>query len=91
MKKTIFYSLLMAGLVTSCDLDINDNPNYPANEQITPDLIFPSVEAGVAVAAGGDIHNYAGFFSQYFEQSPEASQYVTISQYNLNETSQLLD
>ena len=66
MKKTIFYSLLMAGLVTSCDLDINDDPNYPANEQITPDLIFPSVEAGVAVAAGGYIHNYAGFFSQYF-------------------------
>lgn len=91
MKKTILYSLLMAGLFTSCDLDINENPNYPANEQVTPDLIFPSVEAGVAAAVGGDIHNYAGFFSQYFEQSPGASQYVAISQYNLNEGSQLLD
>ena len=91
MKKTILYSLLFAGLVTSCDLDINDDPNYPANEQMTPDLIFPSVGAGVAAAVGGDIHNYAGFFSQYFEQSPEASQYITISQYNLSESSQLID
>lgn len=62
MKKTILYSLLFAGMMTGCDLDINDNPNYPANEQMTPDLIFPSVGAGIAAAVGGDIHNYAGFF-----------------------------
>lgn len=91
MKKTILYSLLFAGMMTGCDLDINDNPNYPANEQMTPDLIFPSVGAGIAAAVGGDIHNYAGFFSQYFEQSPESSQYTTISQYNLSESSQLID
>lgn len=91
MKKNILFSLLIAGLCASCDLDINEDPNYPANEQVTPDLIFPSVEAGIAAVVGGDMHNYAGFFSQYFEQSPEASQYVAVSQYNLNEGSQLLD
>ena len=48
MKKLALYTLLMASLCTSCDLDINENPNYPSNEQMTPDLIFPSVEAGIA-------------------------------------------
>lgn len=40
MKKLALYTLLMASLCTSCDLDINEDPNYPGNEQITPDLIF---------------------------------------------------
>ncbi len=91
MKKTILYSLLVAGLLSGCDLDINDNPNNPSDEQISPDLIFPSVQAGIAAAVGGDIHNYSGYFAQYYEQKPEQSQYIEISQYKLTESSQLLD
>ena len=91
MKKLALYTLLMASLCTSCDLDINENPNYPSNEQMTPDLIFPSVEAGIAAAVGGEIHNYAGYFAQYYEQNPEQSQYIEISQYMFNESSQLMD
>lgn len=91
MKKLALYTLLMASLCTSCDLDINEDPNYPGNEQITPDLIFPSVEAGIAAAVGGEIHNYAGYFAQYYEQNPEQSQYIEISQYMFNESSQLMD
>lgn len=91
MKKLALYTLLMASLCTSCDLDINEDPNYPDNEQMTADLIFPSVEAGIAAAVGGEIHNYAGYFAQYYEQNPEQSQYIEISQYMFNESSQLMD
>lgn len=91
MKKIILYILLIIGFCPSCDLDINDDPNYPSNEQVTPDLIFPSVEMGIAAAVGSDMQNYAGYFAQYYEQNPEQSQYVDISQYLFNENSQIID
>lgn len=91
MKKLFLYTTLIAGLLSSCDLDINDDPNYPGNEDVTPDLIFPAVEGSIAAAVGGDIHNYAGFFAQYYDQKPESNQYNDLAQYLFNESSQVLD
>ena len=63
MKKILLYaSLATTALFTSCDLDINNDPNYPMNDQVTADLIFPSISASIASAVGGEIYNYAGFF-----------------------------
>lgn len=91
MKKIFLYTTLVAGLLSSCNLDINDDPNYPGNDNVTPDLIFPAVEGSIAAAVGGDIHNYAGFFAQYYDQKPESSQYNDLAQYLFNESSQVLD
>ena len=78
MKKILLYaSLATTALFAGCDLNINDDPNYPMNDQVTADLIFPSISASIASAVGGEIYNYAGFFAQYYEQKPESNQYNT--------------
>ena len=75
MKKILLYaSLATTALFAGCDLNINDDPNYPMNDQVTADLIFPSISASIASAVGGEIYNYAGFFAQYYEQKPESNQ-----------------
>jgi hypothetical protein len=48
MKKILLYSVLVAGMLSSCDLDINDDPDYPMNDQVTADLIFPAAQTLVA-------------------------------------------
>ena len=46
MKKILLYaSLATTALFAGCDLNINDDPNYPMNDQVTADLIFPSISA----------------------------------------------
>lgn len=78
-------------MFVGCDLDINDNPNYPQDDQVTPDLIFPAIQGSIAATVGGEIYNYAGFFSQYFEQMPEANQYNQLATYTFTESSQEMD
>ena len=59
MKKILLYaSLATTALFAGCDLNINDDPNYPMNDQVTADLIFPSISASIASAVGGEIYNY---------------------------------
>ena len=89
MKKILLYaSLATTALFAGCDLNINDDPNYPMNDQVTADLIFPSISASIASAVGGEIYNYAGFFAQYYEQKPESNQYNTLCEYTFTESSQ---
>lgn len=88
MKKIFLFAF--AGLVlTSCDMDINDDPNYPSAEDITPSLQFPAVINGVAATTGDQLFNYAGFFVQYFDQRPEANQYNTLAELDIEETTDL--
>ena len=92
MKKILLFTAV-AGLLalSSCDLDINDNPNYPSGNDVTVDLMFPAVENAVADAVGDQMFNYAGFFAQYFEQMPEANQYNDLAELHLDEGSNLFD
>lgn len=88
MKKILF--LALAGLVlTSCDMDINDDPNYPSEADITPALQFPAIINGIAATTGDQLFNYAGYFVQYFDQRPEANQYNDLAELNIEETSDL--
>lgn len=91
MRNKILYLSIAALCFASCDLDINDDPNYPKNDQVTPDLIFPAIGGGIAAAIGGEMHNYAGFFAQYMDQLPELNQYNNIAEYTITESSQLID
>ena len=81
MKKIILSAALLATTLMGCSdyLDINHNPNYPGS--VSNDLLLPSAEAYIAGRVGGNMFNYAGFFCQYFEQAPDASQYQDISEY----------
>ena len=90
MKKILFLSATVL-MLASCDLDINENPNYPSSTDITPELMFPAVENSIADCIGDQMFNYAGFFAQYFEQAPTANQYNTLAELNINEGSDLFN
>jgi hypothetical protein len=88
MKNNIYklVFLFTATLLVSCDkdLDINTDPNAP--EHITKGLALASAEASLVTVVGGELTNLGGFYAQYHTQSPSASQYETIDQYNINTT-----
>ena len=85
--------LAAAGLLmlSSCDLDINQDPNYATGAQITPELQFPSVISAIADASGDQMFNYGGFFAQYFEQMPEANQYNDLAELNIDESKDIFN
>lgn len=87
MKKIFLYMGLAALTFSSCDLNVNDDPNYPSNGSITTGLEFPSAQNFIAVTSCDAMFNYAGFFAQYFEQMPEANQFNDIAELSLTETS----
>ena len=91
MKK--IYLLAATGLmmISSCDLDINQDPNYPTKADISAELQFPSVISAIADASGDQMFNYAGFFSQYFDQMPEANQYNDLAELNIDESKDIIN
>lgn len=90
MKK-IFLGAACLLALSSCDMDINENPNYPSSGDITATLQFPAAENYLAVVPGDAMFNDCGFFVQYWDQMPEANQYNTIAELNFDESSQLFD
>lgn len=91
MKKYLLTICSAALLFTSCDLNINDDPSYPENNTITPDLLFPSVQNYIAVSSCDIMFNYGGFYAQYFEQLPEQNQFNDIADQSITESSQIID
>ncbi len=91
MKKYLLTLSAAALVLTSCDLDINDNPNFPEGSTITADLVFPSVQNAIMATSCDIMFNYAGFFAQYFEQMPEANQFNEIANYSITESDQTID
>lgn len=91
MKKIFIITVAAALGLSSCNLNVNDNPNYPSSDDVTPDLVFPAAENAIADVLGDQMFNYAGFFAQYFEQRPEANQYNVLAELNLDESSNLFD
>lgn len=78
MKK-IFAILAMATvLTTSCDdwLDINTNPNYVADAEVS--MLLPTVQLYTAEKVGYDINLYGTFWSQYVVQCNTTNQYYTV-------------
>lgn len=91
MKKILSIALSSLVLLSACDMDINDSPNYASGTDVTPSMIFPSAENFIADCVGDDIFNYAGFFAQYFEQMPTSNQYNDLAELNLNEGKDLFN
>lgn len=91
MKKILLLTSISVLCLSGCDLDINEDPNYPNGETVTADLIFPAIENAIAAVNGDAMFNYASFYAQYFEQRPEQNQYNDIVEQNLQESSALID
>lgn len=85
MKKIIRILLVFTtAAFISCDedLDINTNPNFPA--EINGGLTLTAAEASIAATLSNELGNLGGFYAQYHTQAPTAGQYENIDQYNLN-------
>ena len=78
-------------MFASCDLDINQDPNYPTKSDISPELQFPAVISAIADASGDQMFNYGGFFAQYFDQMPEANQYNDLAELNIDESKDIFN
>ena len=89
MKKIFFASLLVLGFsLTSCDdyLDINQDPNSPTQENMTPDMMLPAVELNICHSYGDFLRTTTGYFTQYYSQYFGTSNYLDYSQFKMSPT-----
>lgn len=92
MKKILLLSAIGLATLTGCgSLDINEDPNNPSGGNVGVSLIMPAAQNYVAVVTGDGMYNTAGFFVQYFEQSPVANQYNAYTWYQLTADDNMSD
>jgi hypothetical protein len=87
INKLVFGIAMMAGVVmTSCEdaLDINTDPNNPANS--TPQLTLPAAQVGLATTLESQYNIMGSILANYWTQGPTASQYSGFEQYNITTT-----
>lgn len=85
-KSNLLYTALASCLLlssTACSdyLDINDNPNYPAEVSYTS--LLPSGIAGTVSIVGSTYELYGGMWSQHYMQGQTSNQYNTICNYSI--------
>ena len=89
MKKFAFITTIALGLLTtSCDsyLDINQDPNSPAEANMTTDIMFPAAEMNLASTYGDFYRITGGYFAQYYSHAFGTSNYVDYSQFKMSAT-----
>lgn len=90
MKKIAIISTVVLGLLTtaSCDsyLDINKDPNSPAESNMTPDILLPAAEMNLATSYGDFMRIAGGFYSQHFAHEFGTSNYLDFSQFEMSAT-----
>lgn len=88
MKKIfsiVLFSALLLGLNGCKDhLDINYDPNSPAEENMTSDMLMPAVEMNIAVAYGCRLHILGAYNVQYYAQQFGTPNYVSYSQFEVS-------
>ena len=88
MKKIIINTALFAVLLCAAGCkkmaDINVDPNNPAIDKASPELLLPSAVMSSAGQIGGEYAIIGGLWAQYYTQSATASQYRVIDAYNIN-------
>lgn len=87
MRKLIYLigSVLIAMAFSSCDLDINKDPNYPT--EVKADKFFTSGQMFTASAIGGDLQLVGGMWAQHYAQNAGSNQYTNIDSYNIPNSS----
>ena len=89
MKKIILASALALGLgFSSCNsyLDINTDPNSPAEENIETYMLMPVIEMNMASSYGNFLRIAGGFHAQQYAHLFGTSNYVDYSQFNMSAT-----
>lgn len=81
IKQVLFIGLVAIIGFSGCkkSLDVNKNPNNPDNAE--PVLLLPTTEAAISQVVGNSFQVFGNMWSQYWTQSPVASQYKSIDQY----------
>lgn len=89
MKKFIILSAVALGLsLSSCDdyLDINEDPNSPAESNLTPGMLMPSIEMQLAATYGGDLRSVGGYHVQHYSQQFGTQNYLDYAQFTMSST-----
>ena len=89
MKKLAIISVFVFGLVaSSCDsyLDINEDPNSPAEANMTTDIMFPTAEMNLVGSFGDFARIVGGYHAQYYSQTFGTSNYLDYSQFSMSAT-----
>jgi hypothetical protein len=91
MKKVIvIFSFLIFTLAGCSDfLDVNENPNYPA--EVEDYLILHASQASVASVMSADYGLVGSFWSQHWTQNNTSSQYKTFETYTLGSNDARVD
>lgn len=78
----------MAFSLTACEeyLDVNQDPNTPAESNLSANDLFPSVEMQLAATYGGDLRCVAGYHAQFYSQYFGTSNYLDYSQFTMSPT-----
>ena len=89
MKKLAIISAIVLGLgAASCDsyMDINQDPNSPAESNMTPSIMLPAAEMNLAATYGNLMRIPAGYYTQHFAHAFGTSNYVDYSQFTMSAT-----
>ncbi|PPL04654.1 SusD/RagB family nutrient-binding outer membrane lipoprotein [Parapedobacter indicus] len=88
MKKFIIPFLAILLGTTSCEkyLDINQDPNAPSEENVTPELIFPTAEMNLASSYGNFLRIIGGYYSQHYSHDFGTSNYLDYSKFMMSAT-----
>lgn len=78
--------LLFSSVSCSDYLDINTNPNYPAEVNYT--VLLPSGIAATAAVLGSSYELYGGMWAQHYTQGQTSNQYNTIVNYSITNASE---
>lgn len=86
MRKVYLLGIvLLSMIISSCDLDINKDPNYPT--EVKADKFFASGLMWTTSVIGGDLQLLGGMWSQHYAQHAGSNQYTGIDSYNLPNSS----
>lgn len=84
-KIYLFGIVLLSMMISSCDLDINRDPNYPTD--VNSDKFFTSGMIWTSSTIGGDLQLLGGMWSQHYAQHAGSNQYTGIDSYNIPNSS----
>ena len=89
MKKIAIISTIVLGLgTTACDsyLDINQDPNSPAESNMTTSIMLPAAEMNLAGSYGDFMRITGGYYAQHYAQTFGTSNYLDYSQFKMSAT-----
>lgn len=89
MKKIAFLIIIATsiGMLPACKktLDVNKNPNSPAD--VTVVQLLPAAQISIGQVTGNYFQVVGGIWGQYWTQNPNSSQYRSLEQYQPEPTS----